>query len=244
MFSSLFCQAVCQPRDSATDTVRFPAQAVAEQAGSRGPVPEAPEQQRPQVQEGTEPAAERPGPAGEQQPEQPVQPAQLEQPAQPEAPQRAAPARCACPETGRAEEEQATLEEECSSEPEACQSREELQHVRKLESAVRRGRFERRETVKDFYKRNGFRDANWPRHSGCSFWPAAASTTYPLILAAERGDPRLVSMLLQEGANPNLRNSAKQTALQAAVKKNNKAGSHDKVIRLLRNAANPSAGGA
>merc|ERR1711976_209667 len=58
------------------------------------------------------------------------------------------------------------------------------------------------------------------------------STTYAIHTAALRGDEKMVRMLLDEGADPEQKNSAGKTAAQVAQKKDSK-GSHAAVLRVL-----------
>uniref|UniRef100_A0A7S0AVJ9 Uncharacterized protein n=1 Tax=Pyrodinium bahamense TaxID=73915 RepID=A0A7S0AVJ9_9DINO len=100
---------------------------------------------------------------------------------------------------------------------------------------------ERRKALDLFYQQNGFLGINEPRRSGCSVW--AATVTYPLHWAAELADACTVEMLLKEGADVTLKNSAGKTALQVAQKRD-RGGSHESVLRLLGPEAKPRVGGA
>lgn len=56
---------------------------------------------------------------------------------------------------------------------------------------------------------------------------------YPIHVAAEKGDDRMVQMLLKEGADASQRNSAGRTAMQIAVDKD-RENSHQAVVRVLQ----------
>jgi len=97
---------------------------------------------------------------------------------------------------------------------------------------------ERREAVADFLAENGFIGA-----SGIDCMtqlPAQINakrkklmfSTYPLHVAAEKGDAIMIRHLLQEGANTEQRNTVGRTAAQVARRKN-KDGSHDQALRAL-----------
>mmetsp|Transcript_108659 Transcript_108659/g.286593 ORF Transcript_108659/g.286593 Transcript_108659/m.286593 type:complete len:319 (-) Transcript_108659:741-1697(-) len=58
---------------------------------------------------------------------------------------------------------------------------------------------------------------------------------YPIHVAAEKGDDRMVQMLLKEGADASQRNSAGRTAMQIAVDKD-RDNSHQAVVRTLQRA--------
>merc|ERR1712045_1035095 len=62
----------------------------------------------------------------------------------------------------------------------------------------------RREAIATFLVENGFADINAKRRR-------MLSTTYPLHVAAELGDGKLVGFLLEEGADPMRRNSSGRT---------------------------------
>lgn len=56
---------------------------------------------------------------------------------------------------------------------------------------------------------------------------------YPIHVAAEKGDDKMVQMLLKEGADPSQRNSAGRTAMQIAIDKD-RDNSHQAVVRALQ----------
>ena len=57
-------------------------------------------------------------------------------------------------------------------------------------------------------------------------------STYPLHLAVQEGNPRLVAAILARGANKDQKNSLGMTAEEVA-KKSNKDGSHRQVLEAL-----------
>merc|ERR1719464_1585362 len=97
------------------------------------------------------------------------------------------------------------------------------------------------EALSAFCLKHGFSDIAAPRRSGCGLWSAAA--TYPLHLAAELADARIVEMLLKEGVDSAQKNSSGKTAAQVAQKKD-KGGSHQDVVRLLAGVIVPRSAGA
>lgn len=154
-------------------------------------------------------------------------------------------------EQARLEEEQARLEEErarLAQEERLRREREYAEEVARREEAERLARAqeaqeasERKDALDHFYQQHGFVGVNEPRRAGCAVW--AAATTYPLHVAAELADARIVEMLLKEGASPSQKNSSGKTAAQVAQKKN-KGGSHDGVLRLIGTEFRPRVGGA
>merc|ERR1712187_1040588 len=84
---------------------------------------------------------------------------------------------------------------------------------------------ERKALVAVFLKEHGYNDVAAPKRT-------MLKTKYPIHTAAKNGDPKIVTALLEEGANPAQKNSAGQTALQVAKQKN-KNGSHADVLRTL-----------
>eukprot|EP00439_Symbiodinium_sp_Y106_P085757 s465_g29.t2 len=62
------------------------------------------------------------------------------------------------------------------------------------------------------------------------------SSTYPLHKAAEVGNAKMVKLLLEQGANPALKNSAGKTAQEVVLQKK-KGESHKEVLSLLSDAA-------
>ncbi|CAE7656519.1 unnamed protein product [Symbiodinium sp. CCMP2456] len=91
-------------------------------------------------------------------------------------------------------------------------------------------RAERREEVSDFLKGNNFAGVNAPRSRlGFRF---LSESVYPLHVAAQKGDAKMVQELLRERADPDKRNSAGQTALDMAHA-TNQFGSHRMVLEIL-----------
>jgi len=84
---------------------------------------------------------------------------------------------------------------------------------------------ERRERVGAFLKEHGFQTVN----SKQGWW----NYTYPLHVASELGDARLVQLMLDSKATRRRKNSAGQTARQLA-KSLNVGGSHDAVVEVLK----------
>jgi len=144
--------------------------------------------------------------------------------------------------------EQARLEEqERQRQERQKQEQARLEHAEraKREEVERQTRLkaegERKEALEIFCRRHGFTEISAPRRSGCALWSAV--TTYPLHVAAELGDVRIVEMLLKEGVSLSQKNSAGQIAAEVAKKKN-KNGSHDGVQSLLGSVPMPRSGGA
>merc|ERR1712176_1374394 len=85
---------------------------------------------------------------------------------------------------------------------------------------------QREETVKEFLKENGFKGgADEPKRSCCSL-------TYPLHVAAAKGNADVIRSLLAMSADPTQRDSAKKTAEELA-RQRNKRGSHESVLEAL-----------
>jgi len=84
---------------------------------------------------------------------------------------------------------------------------------------------ERKAQVASFLRDNGFKDATTSKRK-------LLKTTYPLHCAAELGDPQIVGMLIEAGANPRQTNSSGKTPAQVAEKRN-RNGSHNDVLRAL-----------
>jgi len=72
-----------------------------------------------------------------------------------------------------------------------------------------RERWVRKTAVATFLRDNGFSSVNEAKRT-------LLRTTYPLHLAAEMGNARMVKMLIREGADLTLQNSAGRSALQVA----------------------------
>merc|ERR1712187_883558 len=84
---------------------------------------------------------------------------------------------------------------------------------------------QRKALVTAFLKEHGYNDVGIPKKT-------MLKTKYPIHTAAKMGDPITVTALLAEGADAAQTNSAGQTAVQIAQKKNKK-GSHENVLRIL-----------
>ncbi len=102
---------------------------------------------------------------------------------------------------------------------------ERLEAARKAEAERLAKERERKAHVAAFLKQNGFSGVAAPKKS-------LFKTTYPIHVAAELGDERMVELLLLEGADATQKNSAGKTAAQLAQKKDKK-GSHAPVVRAL-----------
>jgi len=106
-----------------------------------------------------------------------------------------------------------------------CRAQEE-EAARKAEADRLEQEQERKAVVATFLKENGFKGGvNDGKRS-------MITTSFPIHCAAEKGDERIVRMLLQEGANPNQLTSSFITALELAQWRDNK-GSHTGVIQAL-----------
>merc|ERR1719230_1296844 len=112
----------------------------------------------------------------------------------------------------RRAEEQRRQEQEA----ELQRKHEEAERLRQAEEAERA--VQNKALVQAFLKEKGFKAVDAPKRS-------LLRTTYALHCAAECGNERLVELLLQEGADPNQKNSAGKTAAEVAQKKSKK-GSH------------------
>mmetsp|Transcript_102526 Transcript_102526/g.265126 ORF Transcript_102526/g.265126 Transcript_102526/m.265126 type:complete len:233 (+) Transcript_102526:98-796(+) len=134
---------------------------------------------------------------------------------------RAAAAR-AC-EAQRAEEEQEAAKLFAESKGKV----EELAETQRLEEQSR--------LLLEFLAEHGFAGAHTPRRK---MW----RTTYPIHKAVKVGDPKIIEILLAEGADPNQKDSRGKTAEQLAQSQGRK-GSCETVQRLLRAAAQPNRGG-
>jgi len=84
---------------------------------------------------------------------------------------------------------------------------------------------DRQALVSAFLVEHGYKEVDTPRRT----W---MKTKYPIHTAAKLGDPRLVEMLLAEGANPAQKDSLGKTAAQIAQMTNTK-GSHAGVLCAL-----------
>lgn len=84
---------------------------------------------------------------------------------------------------------------------------------------------ERKLAVAAFLKEHGFGSVSAGKRG-------MLKTTYPLHVAAKKGYPHVVGMLLDEGADPAQKNSSGKTAAQVAQEED-KQGSHAGVLRVL-----------
>mmetsp|Transcript_45497 Transcript_45497/g.87461 ORF Transcript_45497/g.87461 Transcript_45497/m.87461 type:complete len:225 (+) Transcript_45497:62-736(+) len=147
---------------------------------------------------------------------------------------------------GRLKEAQRAFRDEQSHYEQLKRERELAEHTaaaRQAESKrmlQERGRWVRKTAVAAFLRDNGFTSVNEAKRT-------LLRTTYPLHLAAEMGNARMVEMLIREGAELTLQNSAGRTALQVAREENAKGGDSQRgnaqAMRVLAAAAK-SRGGA
>mmetsp|Transcript_30750 Transcript_30750/g.84807 ORF Transcript_30750/g.84807 Transcript_30750/m.84807 type:complete len:227 (-) Transcript_30750:290-970(-) len=104
-----------------------------------------------------------------------------------------------------------------------------------------RERWLRKSAVMAFLKESGFA-------SVASSKTVMRRTTFPLHVAAEAGNAKMVDMLLKEGADPEQRNSTGKTAAQVAQAAQAKRGgldeAHEDVLRVLAGLGRPRSGGA
>jgi len=143
----------------------------------------------------------------------------------------------------RAEEQWITEQIKIEEEVRLRQEREERHWCRQREKIKeQQDALVRKEALELYCTRHGFPNVHEARKQGCAWRPARAPATYALHNAAMNNDIRIVEMLIQEGASRMQRDSAGLTAEQVASK-HNKLGSHDEVIRLLREANFPKHAG-
>uniref|UniRef100_A0A7S4RDB8 Uncharacterized protein n=1 Tax=Alexandrium monilatum TaxID=311494 RepID=A0A7S4RDB8_9DINO len=129
--------------------------------------------------------------------------------------------------------EQLKRERELAEHTAAARQREAKRLVQERE------RWVRKTTVAAFLKENGFTGVSAARKS-------FLSSTYPLHVAAETGNARLVEMLVKEGADVEQQDSSGRTAMQLVVDKESKGwnkGSSATILRVLA-AARGTCGGA
>uniref|UniRef100_A0A7S4RCX3 Uncharacterized protein n=1 Tax=Alexandrium monilatum TaxID=311494 RepID=A0A7S4RCX3_9DINO len=102
-----------------------------------------------------------------------------------------------------------------------------------------RERWVRKTTVAAFLKENGFTGVNVPKKS-------FLSSTYPLHVAAETGNARLVEMLVKEGADIEQKDFSGRTAMQLVVDKESQGWNKESSATILRvlAAARGTRGGA
>jgi len=88
---------------------------------------------------------------------------------------------------------------------------------------------ERRRALKQFMHKHGFEGVNDSKRV-CLLW-----RSYPLHVAVQKNNLRVVEMLLAEGADPRLKNSSGLTAAEVAQKKNKK-GKQATMVQILQSA--------
>jgi hypothetical protein len=137
--------------------------------------------------------------------------------AEEEAKQLAAEKRRLAEEQARAKEEEEKRRQQ--------QLEAEREERAKAEAEHLEAEQKRKETVGKFLTQYKFKGVATPKRS-------IFSTTYPIHRAAEIGNPELVQLLIQEGADPLQKNSGGKTAVQVAQKKDKK-GSHYLVVQAL-----------
>jgi len=143
----------------------------------------------------------------------------------------------------RAEEQWITEQIKIEEEVRLRQEREERHWCRQREKIKeQQDALVRKEALELYCTRHGFPTIHEARKQGCAWRPSRAPATYALHNAAMNNDIRIVEMLIQERASRIQRDSAGLTAEQVASKRNRR-GSHDGVIRLLREAHSPKHGG-
>lgn len=145
-----------------------------------------------------------------------------------------------------AEEEAARLaeEERKKREDEARRKAEQEEEAKRKEEEAKK----RKEELMRWLRAHGFTGVNDKREKetaccGCACSCGRDNHVYPLHIAAELADARIVELLLEEGADRTTTSSGR-TPAQVALK-HNKSGSHDAVLRLLRSeGGKPRSGGA
>jgi len=125
--------------------------------------------------------------------------------------------------------------------------RELLEHTAAAKEAENKRLLEERErwlrktAVMAFLKENGFATVT-------SSKKVMMKTTYPLHVAAEAGNAKMVELLIKEGADPEQRTSTGKTAAQVAqaaqAKKSSLDDAHDDVLRALAGLGRARTGGA
>jgi len=96
-----------------------------------------------------------------------------------------------------------------------------------------RERWVQKTMVMAFLREHGFSNVNAPKKT-------MMKSTYPLHVASELGDVRMIDALMKEGANADLRNSSGKTAMQVAHAKCSKEDSYSNVIDALNTATKRS----
>jgi len=114
----------------------------------------------------------------------------------------------------------------------------EAEQKRRVEDKQRQAAAaERRRALKQFLHKNGFAGVNDSKRV-CLLW-----RSYPLHVAVEKKNLRVVEMLLAEGADPSLKNSSGRTAAEVA-QRNNKKGKQATMVQILQSAAKGTAAAA
>lgn len=140
-------------------------------------------------------------------------------------------------ELERAYREEKGRYEQLRREREAVEHAESARRAEAKRLAKERERWLRKAAVLAFLREHGFSDDVGGSKR------VMLRTTYPLHVAAEEGNSRMVEMLLREGADPTQCDSSSRTAAQVALEKN-KGGSHTNVLQILRKVSAPRFGGA
>merc|ERR1719284_226372 len=142
-------------------------------------------------------------------------------------------------EAERAYREEHARYERLRREREMAEHAEAAQRSEASGLAEERERWLRKTAVAAFLKDHGFSSVVGSKRS----LVPPMKTTHPLHVAAERGQVRMVDMLLKEGANVQQKNSSGKTALQVAQEKD-LDGSHEGVLRVLGEAVALAGGDA
>jgi len=139
----------------------------------------------------------------------------------------------------KVKEAQRALKEEQAHYEELRRERELSEHTvnaRRQEAkrlVEERERWVQKTIVMAFLREHGFAHVNAQKKT-------MMKTSYPLHVAAELGDVRMIDALLKEGANTDLRNSSGKTPMQVAHAKCSKEDSYSNVIDALNAAGKRS----
>mmetsp|Transcript_77876 Transcript_77876/g.252052 ORF Transcript_77876/g.252052 Transcript_77876/m.252052 type:complete len:221 (+) Transcript_77876:89-751(+) len=139
-------------------------------------------------------------------------------------------------EAQRAFKEEQARYEQLRRERELAEHTAAARHSEAKRLLQERERWVRKTAVAAFLKEHGCKDVNSPKQS-------LFKTTYPLHLATESANAKMVEMLIREGADLEVKNSWGRTALQVAKDSNSKD-SHTGVLRVLAAASRARSGGA
>jgi len=118
-----------------------------------------------------------------------------------------------------------------AQEAEDASQRRHTEDGRRRAQAAERGR-----VLRQFLRKHGFAGVNEPRRVRL-LW-----TSYPLHLAVEANDLRVVEVLLAEGADVSRRDSSGRTAAQVAQRRN-KRGERSTMLQLLEGTSGDDGGG-